>query len=198
MRVALYACLYFDTNTNGDPCVLFLLPPRLMKSGYMNVTNYTEAAGSPGTWAKTTIRGKGDPGYSLTAGAYSLFSRLVSVVSLYLTSAPRVMLQVSLRKARWHWPSTMRPSRRTPTSEACSRLRQRWAASSSAAWRRWGSSSSKASSCVETRRAGRTGDIRRHSDRISNIPSLRFVSCLYAFDKCCPPISNYVLTRLVG
>ncbi|PIL33671.1 hypothetical protein GSI_04294 [Ganoderma sinense ZZ0214-1] len=40
----------------------------LMKSGYMNVINYTEAAGVPGTWAKTTIRGKGDPGYKLTSG----------------------------------------------------------------------------------------------------------------------------------
>ena len=34
----------------------------------MTVTNYTEAASAPGTWAKTTIRGKGDPGYLLTAG----------------------------------------------------------------------------------------------------------------------------------
>nr|VWO99198.1 Uncharacterized protein [Ganoderma boninense] len=40
---------------------------KLMQSGYMNVTNYTEAAGAPGTWAKTTIRGKGDPGYKLTS-----------------------------------------------------------------------------------------------------------------------------------
>ena len=43
-----------------------------MQSGYMNVTNYTEAASAPGTWAKTTIRGKGDPGYKLTSGVYCI------------------------------------------------------------------------------------------------------------------------------
>ncbi|KAI1786338.1 Saccharopine dehydrogenase-domain-containing protein [Ganoderma leucocontextum] len=39
-----------------------------MDAGYMKVTNYTEAADPPGTWAKTTICGKGDPGYRITSG----------------------------------------------------------------------------------------------------------------------------------
>ncbi|TBU27867.1 Saccharopine dehydrogenase-domain-containing protein [Dichomitus squalens] len=42
-----------------------------LKTGYMTVTNFTEAASAPGTWAKTTIHGKGDPGYLLTAGMIS-------------------------------------------------------------------------------------------------------------------------------
>lgn len=33
----------------------------------MVVTNYTESASSPGTWAKSVMRGSGDPGYFLTA-----------------------------------------------------------------------------------------------------------------------------------
>lgn len=61
-----------------------------MKAGYMKVTNYTEAASAPGTWAKTTISGKGDPGYSLTAGPY--FPEAPCPPSVYLTSALPVTL----------------------------------------------------------------------------------------------------------
>ena len=40
---------------------------RQLKSGWMTVTNYTESASSPGTYAKSVVRGQGDPGYVLTS-----------------------------------------------------------------------------------------------------------------------------------
>ncbi|KAI0752779.1 hypothetical protein C8Q80DRAFT_1148186 [Daedaleopsis nitida] len=40
---------------------------RAMARGKMVVTNYTESASSPGTWAKSVMRGSGDPGYFLSA-----------------------------------------------------------------------------------------------------------------------------------
>ncbi|KAI0350608.1 hypothetical protein OH77DRAFT_1430787 [Trametes cingulata] len=38
-----------------------------LKKGFLKVTNYTATASSPQTWAKTTMTGKADPGYLLTA-----------------------------------------------------------------------------------------------------------------------------------
>ncbi|TFK88041.1 hypothetical protein K466DRAFT_88124 [Polyporus arcularius HHB13444] len=42
-----------------------------MEKGWMNITNYTECASSPGVWAKSVMRGQGDPGYLLTASMIS-------------------------------------------------------------------------------------------------------------------------------
>ncbi|PPQ99762.1 hypothetical protein CVT24_009665 [Panaeolus cyanescens] len=39
----------------------------VMENGFLKLTNITSAASSPDVQAKTVIRGKGDPGYSLTA-----------------------------------------------------------------------------------------------------------------------------------
>ena len=44
-----------------------------MQKGYMNVTNYTECASSPGTYAKSVMRGKGDPGYLLTSSTFHVY-----------------------------------------------------------------------------------------------------------------------------
>ncbi|KAI0697401.1 Saccharopine dehydrogenase-domain-containing protein [Cerioporus squamosus] len=43
----------------------------VMEKGWMNITNYTECASSPGVWAKSVMRGQGDPGYLLTASMIS-------------------------------------------------------------------------------------------------------------------------------
>lgn len=38
-----------------------------MDKGFLKLTNYTETASSPKTWAKSVMHGDGDPGYRLTA-----------------------------------------------------------------------------------------------------------------------------------
>ncbi|KAI0364951.1 hypothetical protein BV20DRAFT_955237 [Pilatotrama ljubarskyi] len=38
-----------------------------LKKGFMKVTNYTVTASTPKTWARSTMTGKADPGYLLTA-----------------------------------------------------------------------------------------------------------------------------------
>lgn len=42
-----------------------------MEKGFMDVTNYTESATSPGVYAKSTMKGNGDPGYLLTSSQSS-------------------------------------------------------------------------------------------------------------------------------
>lgn len=51
-----------------------------MDKGFLKLTNYTETASSPKTWAKSVMHGDGDPGYRLTA-----CERLV-LLSLYVRS----------------------------------------------------------------------------------------------------------------
>ncbi|RPD57921.1 hypothetical protein L226DRAFT_538874 [Lentinus tigrinus ALCF2SS1-7] len=42
-----------------------------MEKGWMTITNYTECSSSPGVWARSVMRGQGDPGYLLTASMIS-------------------------------------------------------------------------------------------------------------------------------
>ena len=44
---------------------------RNMQKGFLKLTNITSAASDPSVKVKTVIKGKGDPGYLLTASASS-------------------------------------------------------------------------------------------------------------------------------
>ena len=59
--------------TSLDVSLLTVLGSEL-KSGFITAVNYTECASSPGTYAKSVLRGKGDPGYYLTSCSSSFRS----------------------------------------------------------------------------------------------------------------------------